>query len=77
MCYDNMGYKVRDKKLLNSRQKQILEEIRKNPNVIQAQLSKDIGVGLTSIENDIRFLKKNGHIERVGSNKTGYWKVKG
>lgn len=77
MCYDNMGNKVGDKKLLNSRQKQILEETRKNPNVIQTQLSKDIGVGLTSIENDIRFLKKNGHIERVGSNKTGYWKVKG
>lgn len=38
---------------------------------------KDIGVGLTSIENNIRFLKMNGHIERVGSNKTGYWKVKG
>lgn len=70
------GSKAEDKKPLNSRQKQILEEIRKNPNVIQTQLSKDIGVGLTSIENDIRFLKMNGHIERVGSNKTGYWRVK-
>ncbi|MDI9456230.1 MAG: winged helix-turn-helix domain-containing protein [Spirochaetota bacterium] len=65
-----------NKKLLNPRRKQILEEIRNNPNVTQAQLSIIIGMGLTAIENNIRFLKENGYIERVGSNKTGYWKIK-
>lgn len=73
---DNVGNKVGYKNLLNSRRKQILEEIRNNPNVTQAQLSKIVGIGLTAIENNIRFLKENGYIERVGSNKTGYWKVK-
>jgi len=67
---------VGNKKLLNPRRKQILEEIRNNPNVTQAQLSIIIGIGLTAIENNIRFLKENGYIERVGSNKTGYWKIK-
>ena len=73
---DKVGNKVGDKRPLNDRRKKILEEIRNNPNVTQAQLSKIIGIGLTAIENNIRFLKENEYIERVGSNKTGYWKIK-
>ena len=73
---NNVGDKVGDKRPLNDRRKKILEEIRNNPNVTQTQLSKIIGIGLTAIENNIRFLKENEYIERVGSNKTGYWKVK-
>lgn len=53
-----------------------MEEIRNNPNITQVQLAQVIGVGVTTIENNIRFLKENGYIERVGSNKTGYWNVK-
>ena len=34
---DNVGNKVGDKKILNSRRKQILEEIINNPNVTQIQ----------------------------------------
>ena len=72
---DKVGNKVGDKRPLNDRRKKILEEIRNNPNVTQAQLSKIIGIGLTAIENNIRFLKENGYIKRKGSNKTCYWKV--
>ena len=32
-------------------------------------------LGKTSIDNIIKILKEKGYIERVGSNKTGYWKV--
>ena len=60
----------------SSRQEEILTEIRNNPNVTQPQLSQLIGIGITAIENNIKFLKENGYIERVGSNKTGYWEVK-
>ena len=42
----------------------------------QTQLSIIVGVGLTAVEKNIRFLKENGYIVRIGSNKTGYWKVK-
>ena len=34
-----------------------------------------IGLTKTSIDNIISTLKKLGYIERIGSNKTGYWKV--
>ena len=32
-------------------------------------------ISTTTIDNNISFLKKNGYIERIGSNKTGYWNV--
>lgn len=70
------GNKVGDKKPLNARRKKMLEEIRNNPNITHAELVSVIGVTLTAIENNIRFLKENGYIERKGSNKTGYWEVK-
>lgn len=72
----NVGSKVGDKKPLSPRRKQILREIRNNPNITQTQLTSAIGVGLTAIENNIRFLRENGYIERIGTNKTGYWKIK-
>lgn len=73
---NNVGEKIGNKKSLNSRREKILEEIRNNPNITQVQLAQVIDVGVTTIENNIRFLKENGYIERVGSNKTGYWNVK-
>jgi len=73
---DKMFDDAKDKRLLSVRRKQILDEIRNNPNITQVQLSKIMSIGLTAIENNIRYLKENGYIERVGSNKTGYWNVK-
>ncbi len=73
---DKAGDKASNKNSLNSRRKRILEEIRNNPDVTQVQLTNAIGVGLTAIENNVRFLRENGYIERIGSNKTGYRKVK-
>ena len=52
------------------------DEMRDNPNVTLPQLMIEIGLGRTAIQNNVTYLRKNGLIERVGSNKTGYWKVK-
>ena len=76
----NVGDKVVDKvgdktKKLNPTRQRIMEEIRNNPNITQPQLMAIIGIGKTAIQNNIAFLKKNGYIERVGSNKNGYWRV--
>jgi len=75
---DNVVDKPADKvvyKDLNATQHKILLEIRNNPNITQPQLGKRLGLGKTAIQNGISVLKKNGHIERIGSNKGGYWKV--
>ena len=71
---DNPAHKVGDKNL-NKTQNRIISEIRNNPNVTQPQLMQKLGLGRTAIQNNISYLRKKGYIERVGSNKTGYWKV--
>lgn len=77
-----MGDKVSDKKgdkqqnnLLTDTQIRMLTEIRNNPNITKLRLVEILKVGKTTIDNGIAALKKHGYIERVGSNKTGYWKI--
>ena len=61
--------------VLNDRRKNILSEIEKNPYITYDQLSDFFGISITSIGNNIKYLKENGFIERIGSNKSGHWKV--
>ena len=49
--------------------------MRHNPNIKKAELEIIIGISDTVIDNNIRFLKNNGYLERIGANKDGYWKV--
>ena len=72
-----MGDKVGDKKSYNSitSEEKILNAIRDNPSITKPEICKIVGLGKTSIDNYISKLKKKGMIERIGSNKTGYWKV--
>ena len=71
---DKVGDKVGNKNL-NISQIKVLAEIRNNPNITKPELMVKCDLGKTSIDNIISFLRKNNIIERVGSNKTGYWKV--
>ena len=49
--------------------------MRDNPNITTNELHHILGISETAVENNFTFLKKNGYVERVGSKKTGYWKV--
>ncbi|MBR4750240.1 MAG: winged helix-turn-helix transcriptional regulator [Thermoguttaceae bacterium] len=60
---------------LNKTQLRILAEIRNNPNITKPQLGIALGVGKSTIDRNIASLRKDGRIERVGSNKFGCWKV--
>lgn len=72
-----VGDKVGDKMIrLNQTQRRILDEIRKNPNITKPELAEKLKLGKTSIDKGISVLKKNQWIERVGSNKSGYWRIK-
>lgn len=53
----------------------IMEEMCHNPGITQPQLAEKLGVGKTTIQKNISYLKKNGFIDRVGPNKTGVWKI--
>ena len=76
---DKVGNKEGDdealKNPLNETQRRILEEIRNNPNITKKQIQAKIGKGKTTIDNGIAYLKENGYIEHIGSNKSGYWKI--
>ncbi|WP_027335031.1 RNA-binding domain-containing protein [Mycoplasmopsis felifaucium] len=61
--------------LLSPRRVQIINEIKNKPNITQPELSNILGISLTAIENNIKYLRENGHIQRIGSNKNGYWKI--
>jgi Predicted transcriptional regulator containing an HTH domain and an uncharacterized domain shared with the mammalian protein Schlafen len=71
---DNMGDKQLNRLLTNT-QVQLLAEIRNNPNITKPMILEILKVGKTTIDNGIAALKRHGYIERIGSNKTGYWKV--
>ena len=49
--------------------------MRNNPNITSSQLASILGISTTAIEKNISYLKNKGYIQRIGSNKTGYWKV--
>lgn len=71
-----LGNKTGNNSALNERRRQILSEMRNNPNITTTQLMMLLGCAETTVENHIAYLRKNGYIERIGSRKTGWWKVK-
>ncbi len=62
-------------KNLSPRRQSVLSEMRDNPNITIAQLSRILSISETAVENHIAFLRKNGLIARIGSKKNGYWKI--
>ena len=49
--------------------------MRDNPNITTSELHQILGISETAVENNLTFLKENRYVERIGSKKTGYWKV--
>lgn len=73
---NKVGNKVVTRKHgLNSTREKILSEMRHNPNVTKMELTAIIGISDTAIDNNIRYLRINGYIKRIGENKNGYWVV--
>ena len=60
---------------LTAAQEKFLNEIRNNPNITKPQLEKILGISKSTADRYIAVLRKRGIVERVGSNKKGYWKV--
>ena len=71
---DKAGDKVWDIRI-NKTQTKILAIMRDDPNVTLQELQEQLSLGRTAIQNNVTYLRKNGIIERVGTNKSGYWRV--
>ena len=49
--------------------------MRHNSNISEVELVIWIGISNTAIDNNIKYLIENDHIERIDENKNGSWKV--
>lgn len=61
---------------LTDSQKLIVSLMKDNPNVTIAELALATKMSDTGVYNNINRLRSSGLIERIGSNKNGYWKIK-
>ncbi|MEQ9218908.1 MAG: ATP-binding protein [Cyclobacteriaceae bacterium] len=53
----------------------ILELIHQDTKVTKEFLSSSIGVSTTAIDNNIKWLRQEGFVERIGGDKKGIWKI--
>ena len=67
--------KEKTRKTSKENKNKIIEEIRDNPNTTTKQLMSILNLNKTSIQKYLKILKDENQIERIGSNKDGYWKV--
>lgn len=73
---NRVGNKSNNRYGMNATRMTILKEIRNNPNITKEQLKNILNISSTAVDNNLKYLKDNNYIERVGSNKLGYWKIK-
>lgn len=59
----------------NSTQEKILELIRLDSYITQVEIAEKLGLTRDTISYNIKYLKDNGIIERIGSTKKGGWKI--
>ena len=53
----------------------IVEILKDHPGLNAAEIGEKVGISERQVKTHINALKAKGLIVRVGSNKTGYWKV--
>lgn len=68
-------YKASNDILLSDVQKGIIKLIMDKPNITQPQTANMLGVNERTIRNHLRVLLDSNYIIRVGSKKSGEWKV--
>lgn len=58
---------------LSETRKRILKEMKNNPEITNKELSDKLKLSTTAIEKNIKYLKNNNIIKRVGNKRTGKW----
>lgn len=74
---DSVGDKVGDTsiKRLNDNQQLILQYLKESPKLSAVAIGKKIGISSRKVEVNIKKLKEQGFLMRIGNPRTGYWKV--
>ena len=61
---------------VNQTQQKILDMIQENPKITQIAMAEKLDITPRAVKKNIKELVGNGFVERVGSARMGYWKVK-
>ena len=78
ICFFNgVGGEVTDQVTdqVTDNQAKILEIIKNNPHISTKELEDNVGISQRKIKENIKKLKLSGHLERVGTNKKGHWRI--
>jgi len=67
--------KILGDKLGDKRRTQIINHIIDNKNITIPEIANSLGLSVSAVEKQIRRLKQDKLIERIGSDKTGYWSI--
>ena len=59
--------------ILSETQKKIIELIKDNASITQIEISKKLNINDTTVMRNLKVLKNNNIIKRVGSTKNGQW----
>jgi predicted HTH transcriptional regulator len=60
---------------LSSNRIKILEELYKNNTISKEELGEAVGLSKTAIDNNIKWLRNNDFLNRIGSDRGGKWQV--
>ncbi len=63
-------------KNLNATQQKIADMILENPKVTQVDMAEKLDISTRAVKKSIKDLTEKGILERVGSSRSGYWKLK-
>lgn len=69
------GLNQKEEALLDDRDEKIVLLMKEDSNIKVSEISRQVGLGMTTITKRIRWLKEKGIIERRGSKKKGHWIV--
>lgn len=63
------------KSTLNANEQAVLKLIAAAPKITKHEMKEKTSLSMSTVERTIKSLKEKGIIERVGSNKTGRWRI--
>ena len=69
------GLLEKEEQMIDEYDEEILRLMEKNSSIKVSEISKQIGLGTTTITKRIRQLRERGIIERIGAKKNGHWIV--
>ena len=73
---DRLGDKLGDAYYkLSKNRKMILNSIHQNSKITISELSKLLSISTTAVENNLKYLKENNLLKRVGSDNSGSWEI--